>query len=319
MTDQKRARKQASQTTSHSQREPWNAAEPITLDVGGTSVTVDLDDAQLPKLVKQAAFASGGYPYDKKLKRSTYEDELQKLQIELSKLQGHVRDTGARVLVIFEGRDAAGKGGTISRFQEHMNPRYARTVALQKPTERETTQWYFQRYVPHLPSGGEIVLFDRSWYNRAVVEKVMGFAEGPQVEAFLREVPVFERMLVDDGIVLVKFWLNIGREMQLRRFHDRRHDPLKQWKLSPVDIGSLARWDEFTAARDAMFDASHTRRAPWTVLRANDKRRLRLNAFRVVLEQLDYVGKDKDALGKVDPKIAMPADEFLAVARKSGA
>lgn len=272
---------------------------------------LNLDDPELPGAVEDAAFTSGGYPYDKKLKRSGYEVALEALQIELLKLQTHVRETGARVLIVFEGRDAAGKGGTIARFREHLNPRHTRTIALSKPTSREASQWYFQRYVPHLPSGGEIVMFDRSWYNRAVVEKVMGFTREPEVERFLRDVPVFERLLVEDGLILVKLWLNIGREMQLKRFHDRRHDPLKHWKLSPVDIASLGRWDDYTAARDAMFAASHTHHAPWTVLRANDKRRLRLNAIRTVLDRIDYEEKDLGAIGEIDRKIAMPADRFL--------
>ncbi len=285
--------------------------EEIEVRAADTIVKLDLDNPSLPGVIEKNVFHSGGYPYKKKLKRHAYEKDLERLQIELLKLQTHIRGTKQRILIVFEGRDAAGKGGTISRFREHLNPRYTRTVALSKPTEREQAQWYFQRYVPHLPSGGEIVLFDRSWYNRAVVEKVMGFAEPEAVETFLREVPVFERLLVEDGLILVKFWLNVGREMQLKRFHDRRHDPLKRWKLSPVDIASLGRWDDYTTARDAMFETSHTRHAPWTVLRANDKRRLRLNAIRSVLTGLDYEGKDSDAIGEVDDKIALAADDFM--------
>ena len=279
---------------------------------------LDLDNPKLPKSVKKAAFGSGGYPYDDKMAARDYEDDLHALQIELLKMQTFIRETSGRVLVLFEGRDAAGKGGTIARFQEHLNPRYLRTVALTKPTEREASQWYFQRYVPHLPSGGEIVLFDRSWYNRAVVEKVMGFTDEGAVHVFLRETPIFERMLVEDGIVLVKFWLNVGREMQLARFHDRRHDPLKRWKLSPIDVASLGRWDDYTAARDAMFEATHSPYAPWTVLRANDKRRLRLAAIRTVLAKVDYEGKDVDLVAGPDPRIAMPADDFYALGEDQG-
>ena len=296
----------------------WDAAEPMSISLGAETVHIDLDDPDLSPDIKQAAFESGGYPYPEKLKRGRYEDKLERLQIELGKLHNHLRTTGGRLLVVFEGRDAAGKGGTIARFSEYLNPRYSRTVALAKPSEREQSQWYFQRYVPHLPAGGEIVLFDRSWYNRAVVEKVMGFADAEQVAAFLANVPTFERLLVEDGIILVKFWLNIGREMQLKRFHDRRHDPLRHWKLSPVDVASLGMWDDYTAARDEMFAASHTSHAPWTVIRANDKRRLRLEALRAVLQRFDYPGKDAKAVEAVDPKIAMPADEFMSHAGPGG-
>ena len=271
----------------------------------------DLDDPELPKKIKKAAFASGGYPHDEKLDSDTYDDELEALQIELVKAQAHARKTGARVVMLFEGRDAAGKGGTIKRFVENMNPRSARVVALPKPTEKEQGEWYFQRYTSHLPTSGEFVLFDRSWYNRAVVERVMGFCTEEQSEAFLREVPRFEDMLVEAGILFIKYWLNIGREMQLVRFHERRHDPLKIWKLSPVDRKSLGMWDEYTEARDRMIEMSHSDHAPWTIIRANDKRRARINAIRHMLMLFDYEGKDRKAIGAIDEEIVGSGPGFL--------
>jgi len=272
----------------------------------------DLDNPDLPKSIKAAALASGGYPYDEEMDDKVYEARLRALQIELVKLQAHLGATGGRVAMVFEGRDAAGKGGTISRYLQNLNPRTNRTVALPKPTERELGQWYFQRYVAHLPSAGEQVLFDRSWYNRAVVEPVMGFCTPEQTAAFLREAPQFERMLVDDGIFFFKYWLNIGREMQLKRFHDRRHDPVKVWKLSPVDLEALGKWDAYTEARNTMLAATHTAHAPWTVIRANDKNRARLAAIQGVLWSIDYEGRDFAAIGEIDDKIVIPADRFLA-------
>ena len=247
----------------------------------------------------------------KKMKRGDYEDELRRLHIELVKAQAWARETGTRLLIVFEGRDSAGKGGTIKRFMENLNPRAARVVALSKPTEAERGQWYFQRYANHLPTQGEFVLFDRSWYNRAGVEPVMGFCTPEQTEAFLREAPRFEDMLVDDGIVLIKFWLNIGREMQLKRFHDRRHDPVKIWKLSPIDLKALGKWDDYTAARDRMLEMTHTDHAPWTIIRANDKRRARLNAIRYVLSRLNYDGKHRKAIGTIDEQIVGSGPGFL--------
>ena len=251
---------------------------------------IRIDDARLPEWVRENASTSGDYPYDAPMKRKKYEKQLTALQIELLRLQGWLRETGTRVLVIFEGRDAAGKGGTILRLMQHLNPRHARVVALTKPTEAERGQWYFQRYVPHLPAAGDMTVFDRSWYNRAGVEPVMGFCTKAETEAFLRDVPQFEKLLYDDGIVLVKFWLNVGREMQLRRFHDRRHDPLKQWKLSDIDIRGMERWEAYSKARDAMFQATHTQEAPWTVVKSNDKMRTRLNVIRALLNRFDYGG-----------------------------
>ena len=263
----------------------------------------DLDNPELPGKIDEAAFLSGGHPYQRRMPRKAYESELRLLQIELLKLQRWVRKEGKRIVIVFEGRDAAGKGGTIKRFMEHLNPRHARTIALSKPTETERGQWYFQRYIAHLPTAGDLVLFDRSWYNRAGVEPVMGFCEPDQVDKFMEEVPNFEASLTRDGILLFKFWLTVGHAMQLKRFHARKHDPLKSWKLSPIDLASLSKWDEYTAAREKMFDHTHTKTAPWTVIRSNDKRRARLNAIRHILVCFDYSEKDKNIVAKPDPKI----------------
>ena len=238
---------------------------------------------------------AASYPYDGEMDKDDYEEAMEDLQIELAKLQAWVRETGARVAVVFEGRDAAGKGGTIKRFRENLNPRAARVVALSKPTEREQGEWYFQRYVDHLPTKGEIVFFDRSWYNRGVVEKVFGFCTDAQREHFFAQVPKFEAMLADDGIHLFKIWLNVGRAEQLRRFLKRESDPLKHWKLSGIDVKGLARWDAYTAAIEETFDRSHSKDAPWHLVRSDCKKRARIAAIRTVLCRLDYTGKDKDA------------------------
>jgi polyphosphate kinase 2 len=275
----------------------------------------DLDDPKLPKWLKKRALTSGDYPYDKKMRTSAYEEELDALYLELAKLQDDQAKTGRRIVMVFEGRDAAGKGGTIRRYLKNLNPRYAMAVALPKPSDRESTQSYFQRYVDWLPAAGEQVLFDRSWYNRAGVEAVMGFCTPEQTERYLREAPRFERMLVNDGIHLFKFWLAIGREMQMKRFHERRHDPLKRWKLSPVDFGALARFDAYSEARDRMFEATHSDHAPWTVILNNDKKRGRLAALRVVLRAIEYEGRDLKAIGPVDDKITMDPERFLAGGR----
>ena len=250
------------------------------------------------------------FPYDEWMDKDDYEDQLDALQIELVKCQAWVRDSGARVIVVFEGRDAAGKGGTIKRFRQNLNPRVARTVALSKPTETEAGQWYFQRYVEHLPTAGEMVLFDRSWYNRAVVEKVFGFCTDAQRETFFDQAPDFEAMLTQDGITLVKLWLNVGRAEQLRRFLAREDDHLKQWKLSMIDVKGLARWDAYTDAIAETFERTHTDTAPWTVVRSDDKRRARLNAIRSVLIQVDYAGRDDNAL-RIDDKIAGGTELWL--------
>jgi len=275
----------------------------------------DLDDPMLPKAIRKAALASGGYPYRKKLERERYEADLLALHLQLALLQEHIRKTGMRVLMLFEGRDAAGKGGTIKRYLQYLNPRHSFAVALPKPSDREATQWYFQRYVDWLPAAGETVLFDRSWYNRAGVEPVMGFCTPEQAAAFLREVPRFEHMLVGDGIHLFKFWLTIGRQMQLKRFHERRHDPLKLWKLSPVDLEALPRFEAYTKARNDMLEATHSADAPWTVILNNDKRRGRLNVIRTVLGKLAYEGRDEQAIGALDDAIAMDPLRFLESAR----
>ena len=264
----------------------------------------------LPDEIIQGALTSGGYPYDKKMKAKRYDKELLALQIELLKFQAHVRDKGERLVVVFEGRDAAGKGGTIHRITQHLNPRSVRVVALAKPTEAEHGQWYFQRYIQHLPTKGEIVLFDRSWYNRAGVERVMGFCTKQETNDFLDDAPRFERMLVDSGITLVKFWLDVGKEMQIVRLHARMRDPLKRWKLSPIDFESQTKWDDYSKAADKMFEATHTDDAPWTVVRANDKRRTRLGVIRTLLNQIDYDGRDEDVVGEADPAIVLPASKF---------
>ncbi|MER8040941.1 polyphosphate kinase 2 [Streptomyces hydrogenans] len=251
------------------------------------------------------------YPYERKLRRPEYERTKRILQIELLKLQRWVKETGARLVVVCEGRDAAGKGGTIQRFTERLNPRGARIVALDKPTEREAGQWYFQRYVAHLPAAGEIVFFDRSWYNRAGVEKVMGFCTPEQYALFLRQCPGFEAMLVEDGILLVKFWFSVSRAEQRTRFAIRQVDPVRQWKLSPTDLASLDRWDAYTSAKVEMFRATDTHAAPWTVVKSNDKRRGRLEAMRSLLWRVDYASKDEEAVGSPDPLIVGAADTLL--------
>ena len=250
------------------------------------------------------------YPYKRRMNRAQYEARKQELQIELLKVQNWVKDTGQRIIVIFEGRDAAGKGGTIKWFMEHLNPRGARVVALEKPTEEEKGQWYFQRYVQHLPTKGEIVLFDRSWYNRAGVEKVMGFCSPAEYMEFMRQVPEFERMLVRSGIRLFKFWFSVSREEQLRRFQARNTDPLKHWKLSPVDVQSLDMWDDYSEAKESMFFYTHTADAPWTVVRSDDKKRARLNCMRYFLGSLQYPGAGTEINLDPDPRIVGPADTF---------
>ncbi|MGK5499982.1 polyphosphate kinase 2 [Streptomyces sp. URMC 125] len=251
------------------------------------------------------------YPYDRKMPRREYERTKRILQIELLKFQRWVKETGQRVVVVCEGRDAAGKGGTIQRFTERLNPRGARVVALEKPTEREAGQWYFQRYVAHLPSPGEIVFFDRSWYNRAGVERVMGFCTPDEYRHFLHQAPVFERLLVEDGVLLVKFWFSVSQAEQRTRFAIRQVDPVRQWKLSPTDLASLDLWDAYTAAKVDMFRATDTPYAPWTVVKNNDKKRGRLEAMRSLLWRVDYANKDEAAVGTPDPLIAGAAHTLL--------
>jgi polyphosphate kinase 2 len=244
---------------------------------------------------------NGGYPYKNLLSRRNYERQKYRLQVELLKLQAWVKESGQKVVILFEGRDAAGKGGTIKRFMEHLNPRGARVVALEKPTSVERGEWYFQRYVRHLPTAGEIVMFDRSWYNRAGVERVMGFCTEHEYLEFMRQAPEFERMLVHNNTHLIKFWFSVSRQEQRRRFSEREAHPLKQWKLSPVDVASLDKWDAYTKAKEATFFHTDTADAPWTVIKSDCKKRARINAMRYVLHTLPYANKNLDAIGPLDP------------------
>lgn len=254
-------------------------------------------------LAKNKIFPDANYPYTTKMNRSKYEALKQDLQIELLKMQGWVKETGQRVVILFEGRDAAGKGGTIKRMMEHMNPRGARVVALEKPSDEEIGQWYFQRYVKHLPSAGEIVLLDRSWYNRAGVERVMDFCKPGDYLEFMRQAPELERMLVRSGITLFKLWFSVSRNEQFRRFQQRKTDPLKQWKLSPIDMASLDKWENYTEAKEAMFFYTDTADAPWTVIKSDCKKRARINAMRFVLSKLDYPNKNRNIARNPDPLI----------------
>lgn len=246
---------------------------------------------------------SPSYPHSERLARKVYEKELRALQIELVKMQAWVKSSGQRLVIVFEGRDASGKGGTIKRFRENLNPRGAKVIALSKPSDAEQSQWYFQRYIDHLPSAGEITFFDRSWYNRAVVEKVHGFCTEGERERFFHQVTPFEQALVDDGILLFKFWINVGRAEQLRRFLSRESDPLKQWKLSPIDVEGLQKWDAYSDAISETLSRTHNKITPWTIIRSDDKRRARLNAIRKVLDAVDYKRKSSKALGRIDDKI----------------
>jgi polyphosphate kinase 2 len=277
--------------------------EPIEIKVDGRKQVFDIDDPALPDWVEDREFSAGGYPYEEKMRKKEYRKTLERLQVELVKLQSWLQASGERMLVLFEGRDAAGKGGTIGATRQFMNPRTARNVALTKPTDTERGQWYFQRYVAHFPTAGEFVTFDRSWYNRAGVEPVMGFCTPEQHEKFLDDAPHFEKGIVSEGIRLFKIWLSIGRETQLKRFHDRRHSPLKVWKFSPIDIAGIRKWEDYTRARDLMFERTHTDFAPWTVVRANDKRRARIAVIRRLLLSVPYEGRDLRAIGEEDANI----------------
>jgi len=263
---------------------------------GARKVQHDKADGELADDWRQ-----GGYPYKHLMSRRSYERKKYELQVELLKLQAWVKETGQRVVILFEGRDAAGKGGTIKRFMEHLNPRGAHVVALEKPSEVERGQWYFQRYIEHLPTRGEIVMFDRSWYNRAGVERVMGFCTDDEYLEFMRQAPEFERNLARSGLHLIKFWYSVSRKEQRRRFKERKSHPLKQWKLSPVDLASLDKWEEYTKAKEAMFFYTDTADAPWTVIKSDCKKRARLNAMRYVLHKLPYSNKDLDRIGPLDP------------------
>ncbi|MEV3927828.1 MULTISPECIES: polyphosphate kinase 2 [unclassified Streptomyces] len=278
----------------------------LTVDTSRPEQPILLDEAGRPLKTWRE-----NYPYDRKLRRKEYERTKRILQIELLKLQRWTKDTGARVVVVCEGRDAAGKGGTIQRFTERLNPRGARIVALDKPTDRERGQWYFQRYVAHLPAPGELVFFDRSWYNRAGVERVMGFCTPPEYALFLKQCPAFEEMLVDDGVIVVKFWFSVSRAEQRTRFAIRQVDPVRQWKLSPTDIDSLDLWDDYTTAKIDMFRATDTEHAPWTVVKSNDKRRARIEAMRSLLARVDYTAKDTDVVGRPDPLVVGAAATLL--------
>ncbi|OYU50652.1 MAG: polyphosphate kinase 2 [Rhizobiales bacterium PAR1] len=255
-----------------------------------------------PDAVRRA-FESGTYPYEDRLSEKAHLQQMALLQVELLKAQNWIRQTGQRIVVLFEGRDAAGKGGTIKRFMEHLNPRGARVVALEKPSERERSQWYFQRYVEHLPAAGEIVFFDRSWYNRAGVERVMGFCEPAEYLEFMRQAPLLEQMFARSGIRLFKYWFSVTRDEQLRRFKSRESDPLKQWKLSPIDVASLNKWDDYTEAKEAMFFYTDTADAPWTIIKSDDKKRARLNCLQHFLSSLDYPNKDRNVVVGCDPLI----------------
>lgn len=260
------------------------------------------DTSHSPDHIREL-FREGKYPYQTKIRKPAYERNKEKLQVELLKVQSWVKQTGQRIIVIFEGRDAAGKGGTIKRFMEHLNPRAARTVALEKPTDYERGQWYFQRYIKHLPSEGEMVFFDRSWYNRAGVERVLGFCDSLEYLEFMRQVPDLERMLVRSGIRLFKYWFSVTQEEQNRRFDSRVEDPLKQWKLSTVDQQSRDKWDEYTEAKEAMFFYTDTADAPWAIIKSNDKKRARLNCMQHFLAALDYPDKDGGVVRGPDPLI----------------
>ncbi|MDE2364619.1 MAG: polyphosphate kinase 2 [Hyphomicrobiales bacterium] len=270
-----------------------------------------IDAPDLPPAIDKAALRSGGYPYDKRMKRKPYAKTLRSLQIELLKLQDWVQNEGQRLVILFEGRDAAGKGGTIARLTQHLNPRVAHIAALPKPTPHEEGEWYFQRYVPHLPAKGEITIFDRSWYNRAVVEPVFGFATEAQADAFLDRAPEFENMLARDGVSIVKIFLHIGREMQMKRLHARHHDPLKRWKLSELDYQAIDKWASFSAHIERMLARTDHAEAPWTVVRANDKRRTRIEVIRHVLDVMPYADKDTKIVGDVDRSIVLSASGFL--------
>ncbi|MER8919091.1 polyphosphate kinase 2 [Mesorhizobium sp. M0802] len=287
------------------------AEGPLKIKVDGKEREFDIENPELPSWIEDHKLTAGDYPYDKKMKTEEYDETLERLQIELVKAQAWLQATGSRLMSLFEGRDAAGKGGTISVLRQYLNPRTARNVALTKPTPTEVGQWYYQRYVAHFPTSGEFVTFDRSWYNRGGVEPVMGFCTPEQHAKFLDETPHFERMISNDCIYFFKFWLNIGRETQLERFHDRRWSPLKNWKFSPIDIAGITKWDDYTKARDQMVERTHKQFAPWIIVRANDKRRSRLAVMRRILLSLPYDGRDLDAIGKEDKKIVGEGPSFL--------
>jgi polyphosphate kinase 2 len=277
-----------------------------------TTMTTHQTDGRTTESEAQIlGFERGEYPYSERLKRAPYEAEKAALQAELLKVQLWAGETGQKFVLLFEGRDAAGKGGTIKRFTEHLNPRSARVVALNKPTDEERGQWFFQRYVKHLPTAGELVFYDRSWYNRAGVERVMGFCEPHEYLEFMRQTPEFERMLTRSGIRLYKYWFSVTRDEQAQRFKSRETDPLKRWKLSPIDKASLGKWDDYTEAKEAMFFYTDTADAPWTVVKSDDKKRARLNCMRHFLSTLDYPEKDLSIATPPDPLIVGQASHML--------
>lgn len=286
--------------------------KPVKIKVAGKTKTFDIEDPDLPGWVDKAKLTSGGYPYTEKLVAKLYDETVEGLQIELVKLLAWMQEHGERVMVVFEGRDAAGKGGTISTLRQYMNPRTARNVALTKPTDTERGQWYYQRYIDHFPTAGEFVTFDRSWYNRGGVEPVMGFCTPEQHERFLMETPAFEATIVREGIRFFKIWLDIGQEMQLKRFHDRRHSPLTCWKFSAMDVAGMTKWDAYSVARDQMLERTHSPVAPWTIVRANDKRRARIAVMRHILLAVPYSGRDDGRIGEPDPKIVGTDRDLLS-------
>jgi polyphosphate kinase 2 len=287
--------------------EQISAPIPALSDTGPDTMQSPLDTTA----TLRQAFEAGDYPYDSRLSRRDYEKQKAELQAELLKVQIWAQETGEKFVLLFEGRDAAGKGGTIKRFTEHLNPRTARVVALNKPTDHERGQWFFQRYIEHLPTSGEIVLYDRSWYNRAGVERVMGFCEANEYLEFMRQTPELERMLTRSGIRLFKYWFSVTQDEQRARFKSRETDPLKRWKLSPIDKASLDKWDDYTEAKEAMFFYTDTKDAPWTIIKSNDKKRARLNCMRHFLSQIDYPGKDPRIAATPDPLIVSTAQHVI--------
>ena len=269
-----------------------------------------LDFDEFPQELVDQTFPYGDYSFDRKLKKKKFERHLEKLQIELVKLQRWVRANNERIVMVFEGRDAAGKGGTIKRFKLNLNPRFARTVALAKPSDTERGQWYFQRYIQHMPTDGEMVFFDRSWYNRSGVERVMGFCSEEEVQIFFQEAPVFEGMLVREGIHIFKFWLTVDRAEQLKRFYERKNSPLKSWKLSPMDEKAVGKWDEYTKAISDQIMRTDSAIAPWTIIDSNDQRRARIAAIQTVLSSIEYDDKDEDNIGEIDPRVVLENEDF---------
>ena len=323
--DQRRLPRLAAELSQAAERARDGAIEgdlPGDLKAALAQFRVEIDDEGEPVLLRPDGTVVDtwreGYPYPERMTRREYDVAKRALQIELLKLQSWIKASGEKLVIVFEGRDAAGKGGTIKRFTEHLNPRGAHTVALEKPSARESTQWFFQRYVAHLPAAGEIVMFDRSWYNRAGVERVMGFATPDEYHQFVRQAPRFERMLVDSGIHLVKFWFSVSQAEQRTRFLIRQIDPVRQWKLSPMDLESLDRWQAYTEAKEEMFARTDTDHAPWTVVKSNDKKRARLEAMRHVLAQLDYTDKSHAVVGEPDPLVVGPARELFETGESPG-